>query len=141
MEQESPGTTDTVAVSVPFVSGEDQNEFLAGELVFNLSDPYAVSMNLQARSGTVTWTFARDLLAQGLYSPSGDGDVQVWPCLSSSGDAVVIIELCSPDGTAVLQAPSRTVQDFVVRTFEAVPAGEESAHVAIDDLISHLLSA
>jgi hypothetical protein len=141
MEQDTPGTTDTVVASVPFASGEAQSEFLAGELVFNPSDPYAVSMNLQARSGTVTWTFARDLLSQGLYSPSGDGDVQVWPCLSGSGDAVVIIELCSPDGTALLQAPSRTVHDFVVRTLEAVPAGEESAHLALDDLISQLLTA
>jgi hypothetical protein len=140
MEQEIPGTTDTVVVSVPFVSGEAQSEFLEGELVFNHSDPYAVSMHLQARSGTVTWTFARDLLSQGLYSPSGDGDVQVWPCLSGSGDAVVMIELCSPDGTALLQAPSLTVHDFVVRTLEVVPAGEETAHLALDDLISQLLT-
>ena len=126
---------------MPFASGEAQSEYLEGELVFNVSDPYAVSMNLEARSGTVTWTFARDLLSQGLYSPSGDGDVHVWPCLSGSGDAVVIIELCSPDGTALLQAPSRTVHDFVVRTLEAVPAGQESTHLALDDLISQLLSA
>ena len=141
MDQDTPSTTDTVVVAVPFVSGEAQSEFLEGELVFDPSDPYAVSMHLQARSGTVTWTFARDLLAQGLYSPSGDGDVQVWPCLSGAGDAVVIIELCSPDGTALLQAPSRTVHDFVVRTLEVVPAGEESAHLALDDLISQLLTA
>ena len=141
MEQEIPGTTATVVASVPFVSGEAQSDYLEGELVFNPSDPYAVSMNLEARSGTVTWTFARDLLSQGLYSPSGDGDVQVWPCLSGSGDAVVIIELCSPDGTALLQAPSRTVHDFVARTLEVVPAGDESAHLALDDLISQLLSA
>ena len=104
MEHNTPGTTETVVVVVPFISGEAQNEFLEGELVFNPSDPYAVSMNIEARSGTVTWTFARELLEQGLYSPSGDGDVQVWPCLSGAGDAVVIIELSSPDGTALLQA-------------------------------------
>jgi hypothetical protein len=141
MEPSTPSTTDTVVVSVPFVSGESQSEFLEGELVFDPADPYAVSMNLEARSGTVTWTFARELLAQGEYSPSGDGDVQVWPCLSAAGDAVVIIELCSPDGTALLQAPSKTVHDFVVRTLEAVPAGAESAHLALDDLISQLLAA
>ena len=91
MEHNNPGTTETVVVVVPFISGEAQSEFLEGELVFDPSDPYAVSMNLQARSGMVTWTFARELLEQGLYSPSGDGDVQVWPCLSGSGDAVVIM--------------------------------------------------
>ena len=140
MEHNTPGTTETVVVVVPFISGEAQSEFLEGELVFDPSDPYAVSMNLEARSGKVTWTFARELLEQGIYSPSGDGDVQVWPCLSGSGDAVVIIELCSPDGTALLQAPSRTVHDFVVRTLEVVPAGEESTHLALDTLITKLLS-
>src|ERR1044072_7899784 len=83
MEHNTPGTTATVLVVVPFISGEAQSEFLEGELVFNPSDPYAVSMNLEARSGTVTWTFARELLEQGLNSPSGDGAVQGWPCLSS----------------------------------------------------------
>ena len=141
MEQDTPSTTDRVVVVVPFISGEAQGELLEGELVFDPSDPYAISMNLAARSGTVTWTFARELLEQGIYSPSGDGDVQVWPCLSGAGDAVVIIELCSPDGTALLQAPSRTVHDFVVRTLEVVPAGEESAHLALDSLISKLLTA
>ena len=98
-------------------------------------------MNLETRSGTVVWTFARDLLAGGLYEPCGSGDVQVWPCLSSSGDAVVIVELSSPDGLALLQAPSRAVHDFIVRTHEVVPEGEESAHLEMDALISQLLSA
>jgi hypothetical protein len=140
MEPNTPSTTDTVVVSVPFISGEAHSEFLEGELVFDPADPYAISMNLEARSGTVTWTFARELLDQGLYSPSGDGDVQVWPCLSGAGDAVVIIELCSPDGTALLQAPSRTVHDFVARTLDIVPAGQESAHLALDTLIAQLLN-
>ncbi|MET0839746.1 MAG: SsgA family sporulation/cell division regulator, partial [Marmoricola sp.] len=85
------------------------------------------------------WTFARELLAEGLYTPSGNGDVQVWPCLSSTGDAVVIIELSSPDGLALLQAPSRTVHDFVARTHEVVPEGEETSHLAMDAMISQLL--
>ena len=45
----------------------------------------------------------------------------------------MIIELCSPDGTALLQTPSRAVQGFVTSIFEAVPAGCESSHVSIDD--------
>jgi hypothetical protein len=141
MDNASRSTATTVRAAVPFISGESHTELLEGELVFDPADPYAVVMNLEARSGTVVWTFARDLLADGLYEPRGDGDVQVWPCLSSSGDAVVIIELSSPDGLALLQAPSRAVHDFVVRTLEIVPAGEESAHLAMDDLISQLLTA
>ncbi len=141
MDQPSRSSTaTTVRAMVPFISGESQNESFEGELVFDRADPYAVTMHLEARSGSVVWTFARELLADGLYAPIGDGDVQIWPCLSSAGEAVVIVELCSPDGMAILQAPSRTVHDFVVRTLEAVPAGEESAHLELDTLISQLLT-
>jgi len=139
MDKPSPGTTTTVRATVPFISGESRSELLEGELVFDLSDPYAVAMHLEARSGPVIWTFARELLAEGLYSPCGSGDVQVWPCLSNSGDAVVIIELSSPDGLALLQAPSRAVHDFVARTQEVVPQGAETTHLAMDTLISQLL--
>ena len=140
MNKPSRSTTTTVRATVPFISGESQSELLAGELVFDHTDPYAVAMHLEARSGTVVWTFARELLAEGLYVPTGSGDVQVWPCLSVSGDAVVIIELCSPDGLALLQAPSRLVHDFIARTYDVVPEGEETVHLEMDALISQLLS-
>lgn len=134
-------TTDVVLRSaVPFLSGESAIEHLDGEFSYDPADPYAVTMKLEARSGSVTWTFARDLLAEGLYQPSGDGDVQVWPCLSNTGEAVVIVELCSPDGTALLQTASRAVQRFVTSVYESVPAGRESAHVRMDALVSQLLA-
>lgn len=141
MDQPSRSTSSTtVRTSVPFVSGEAQNESLAGELVFDPADPYAVIMHLQARTGTVTWTFARELLAEGLYDPVGDGDVQVWPCLSTTGHAVVIIELRSPEGMALIQAPSRLVHDFVAESLRVVPVGEETSHLALDSLIAKLLA-
>jgi hypothetical protein len=127
-------------VSVPFLAGETGTEHLEGELAFDAADPYAVTMRLEARCGSVTWTFARDLLAEGLYAPAGDGDVQVWPCLSNCGEAVVIIELSSPDGSALLQTPSRAVQAFVTAIYDAVPAGTESRHVSLDDLVAQLLA-
>ncbi len=137
----SSQTNDVVLRTVvPFLSGESATEHLEGEFSYDPADPYAVTMKLEARSGSVTWTFARELLAEGLYSPSGDGDVQVWPCLSHMGEAVVIVELCSPDGTALLQTGSRAVQQFVTDVFEAVPAGTESSHVSIDTLVAQLLA-
>jgi hypothetical protein len=141
MDKPSRSTTaTTVRSNVPFLSGEAHCELLEGELAYDPADPYAVAMHLEAKSGTVTWTFARELLAEGLYVPVGDGDVQVWPCLSNTGDAVVIIELSSPDGTAMLQAPTRAVHDFVAGTLAAVPAGTESDHLAMDSMISKLLA-
>lgn len=126
--------------AVPFLSGESASEHLDGEFSYDPADPYAVTMKLEARPGSVTWTFARELLAEGVFHPSGDGDVQVWPCLSHTGEAVVIVELSSPDGTALLQTPSRAIQAFVTSIFAAVPAGTESSHVSIDALVSQLLA-
>jgi hypothetical protein len=141
MDQNLPSTTaTTVRASVPFISGESQTELIEGELVFDHADPYAVVMHLEARSGTVTWTFARELLDEGRYTPVGDGDVQVWPCLSNTGEAVVIIELRSPDGMALIQAPARAVHSFVARAEEVVPVGHEGDHLALDSLISQLLA-
>ncbi len=142
----TPGTSDlnpaTGGVSVPvsFITGDTQTELLDGVLLFDPTDPYAVEMQLEARAGTVTWTFARELLVEGLYAPSGAGDVQVWPCLNGAGEAVVIVELISPEGVGVLQASSRRVQEFVSLTLEAVPLGEETTHLPIDNLIGQLLA-
>jgi len=141
MDKPPRRTTATVRASVPFLSGDTQSELLEGELTFDPADPYAVAMHLAARSGTVTWTFARELLAEGLYEEVGNGDVLVWPFLSSAGNAVVIIELSSPDGDALLEAPSREVHDFLASTFEIVPAGAESTHLALDALITQLLAS
>ena len=129
----------TVRLATSFVSGDAQADVLAGELGYDPRDPFAVTMDLFASGGRVTWTFARDLLAEGLYEPSGDGDVHVWPCLSSTGEAVVVIELTSPEGTAMLQTSSRLVRRFVDDTCAVVPLGHESRHLAVDDLVARLL--
>src|SRR5690242_18796013 len=102
MEQ-IPATQTTLSVAVPIVSGEAEVETLSGELRYCASDPYAVTLAVHTPRGEVDWTFSRDLLAEGLYDPAGDGDVQVWPCLSSDGSAVVIVELHAPGGDALLQ--------------------------------------
>ena len=64
----------------------------------------------------------------------------VWPCLGTEGEAVVVIELRSPSGMAMLQTPSRAIQSFVTDIFELVPAGGESRHISIDALVAHLLA-
>jgi hypothetical protein len=75
----------------------------------------------------------------GQYEPIGEGDVHVWPCLSPSGEAVVIVELCSPAGETILQFPTRAVHDFVFATLDAVPSGKERPDV--DVWIAEILSA
>jgi hypothetical protein len=111
------------------------------ELHYDPSDPYAVTTVFLTGSSSVRWTFGRDLLVDGLYEPSGDGDVHVWPCLDGEGHAVVIIELCSPDGEALVQARTGDLTAFVERMSSAVVPGEESAHVDVDATIAMILAA
>jgi hypothetical protein len=131
-------TTSTLAVQIATVQAEEDHTLVA-EFVYDPADPCAVTMVLQTITGPVHWTFARDLLVDGQYEPSGDGDVHVWPCLSSCGEAVVIVELCSPGGETLLQFPSRAVQEFVYSSVEAVPVGAEE--IDVDAWLAQLLGS
>ena len=114
---------------------------LEAELHYDPRDPYAVTTVFMTGSTTVRWTFGRELLCSGLYEPSGDGDVHVWPCLDTDGRAVVIIELCSPDGEALVQARTGDLNNFVERISKAVAPGNESAHVDVDAAIAAIFAA
>jgi Streptomyces sporulation and cell division protein, SsgA len=109
------------------------------ELRYDRRDPYAVSAMFRTGTSEARWVFSRDLIADGIYEPSGEGDVHVWPCLDAQGRAVVIIELCSPDGEALLQARSEALTAFIASTDEVVPRGSESLLVDMDAMIETLL--
>lgn len=110
-------------------------------LGYRRSDPYAVTMTFLTATGDLTWTFGRDLLVVGMHAPTGQGDVMVAPSIGPAGRAIVLIELTSPDGHLVLQARTDEVGDFVSRSVEVVPVGEETLHVDVDGLISRLIDA
>jgi hypothetical protein len=131
-------TTSTLAVQIATVNAEEDHTLVA-EFVFDPTDACAVTLVLQTQSGPVLWTFGRELLADGQYEPTGDGDVHVWPCLSSCGEAVVIVELCSPLGETLLQFPTRAVQEFVRSSVDAVPLGAEE--LDIDAWLDQLLTS
>jgi Streptomyces sporulation and cell division protein, SsgA len=113
---------------------------LAAELRYDTSDPYAVAALFQVGDTMVRWVFSRDLLAEGLYEPAGDGDVHIWPYLDARGSAVVIVELSSPDGEALLQARSHEVSDFLAQTREIIPVGAEGRHLDLDEVVTALLA-
>lgn len=130
-------TVSTTAVQIATINSEEDHD-LSAEFSFDPRDPWAVTMGLETPSGPVRWTFARDLLVEGQYEPAGDGDVHVWPCLSPSGEAVVIVELDSPAGETLLQFPTRAVQDFVYAALETVPLGSEQ--VDVDSWLEQILA-
>lgn len=131
----------TESVTLDCVDGSGQGMTLPGSLGYASSDPYAVTVTFGTAGGDVVWTFARDLMVRGLTAPAGDGDVHVWPCLDAEGQAVVIVELRSPDGELLVQVPTKSLYRFVQRTLTAVPLGTEGEHLDIDMLIDQLMAA
>ena len=114
---------------------------MQAELSYDPRDPYAVTAVFMTGAGNVRWTFGRDLLVDGVYEPSGDGDVHIWPCLDADGHAVVIIELCSPDGEALVQAKTGDLTTFVDRMTALVAPGSESEFVDLDATIAAIFAA
>lgn len=109
-------------------------------LSYRTDDPYAVHVAFHINSEhPVHWTFSRDLLIEGVFRPCGHGDVRVWPT-KADGRSVVLMALSSPDGDALLEAPSAQVSAWLERTLRAVPPGTESEQLGLDDALEQLLA-
>jgi hypothetical protein len=133
--------TVTQALTLELIGATGVVTPIAAELHYDPSDPYAVTTVFITGTNQVRWTFGRDLLREGLYEPTGDGDVHVWPCLDSAGRAVVIIELCSPDGEALVQVRTGDLHAFVDRMNATVTPGTEALLMDVDAAISSILAA
>ena len=131
----------TEAMQMEFVDTEGTSTPLQASFEYTTADPYAVSILFKGEPVPVRWTFARDLLIEGFYEPTGDGDVHVWPCLSAEGRAVVILELNSPSGEVLIQVSSRTLSDFIHQMLAKVPVGGEEALIDFDHELDELLGA
>ncbi|MGW3266525.1 SsgA family sporulation/cell division regulator [Streptomyces sp. NPDC001056] len=109
-------------------------------LTYRSDDPYAVHIVFHINSEfPVHWTFARDLLVEGVFRPCGHGDVRVWPT-KADGRSVVLMALSSPEGDALLEAPTPQVSAWLERTLRAVPPGTEGGQLGIDDALDQLLA-
>ncbi|UUU22492.1 SsgA family sporulation/cell division regulator [Streptomyces sp. DSM 40750] len=110
------------------------------KLRYRSDDPYAVHITFHVNSDRpVHWTFARELLVEGVFRPCGHGDVRVWPT-KASGRGLVLIALSSPDGDALLEAPAAAVSAWLERTLRVVPPGSEFGILRIDDGLAELLA-
>jgi hypothetical protein len=95
-------------------------------------DPYAVTIEIQTRGDRfVDWVLARELLVEGLSEPAGIGDVRVRPASMGEWD-VTLIEICSPDGHAMLEVDRDLLRQFVQATIDLVPLGGEGMAVDMD---------
>ena len=141
MKQTKTAQVVTENVELEFVDPQGEATSIDADLVFDPADPYAATMVFRTGVQEVLWTFGRELLVEGRYEPTGDGDVHVWPCLSSDGAAVVIVELCSPEGEVLVQTSTRGVDAFVSAMLSSVPAGQEGVHLDFDDELAELLAS
>ncbi|GHC95847.1 sporulation protein SsgA [Streptomyces finlayi] len=109
-------------------------------LVYRTSDPYAVHVTFHIGSDyPVNWTFARELLVDGVFRPCGHGDVRIWPT-KVDGRSVVCLALTSPEGDALLEASSPIVSAWLERTLNVVPLGSERGQLGLDDALAELLA-
>jgi sporulation and cell division protein SsgA len=123
---------------------------LAAEWCYRSQDPYAVTMLLHAGADEpVKWTFGRELLTVALLGPAGMGDVQAWPATApaasgedgaGTGEKIINIMLGSPDGCARFEAGAAGIEKFLARTYEVVPAGQESGYLNIDAGLAEILT-
>jgi len=139
MQKQITAQAITEQMRLEFVDTEGLSTPLDAEFEYNPADPYAVSILFSDEPSPVRWTFARELLVEGFYEPTGDGDVHVWPCLNTEGAAVVILELSSPSGEVLVQVGSRALSAFIHQMVAMVPSGSEAQHVDIDAEIAQLL--
>ncbi|MFC9246905.1 SsgA family sporulation/cell division regulator [Streptomyces sp. NPDC057136] len=109
-------------------------------LSYRTADPYAVHITFHIGSeAPVHWTFARELLVEGVFRPCGHGDVRIWPTKTDEHN-VISVALTSPDGNALLEVPSAAVAAWVERTLHVVPPGTETERLGLDEALAELLA-
>lgn len=126
-------------VDLRLVVPGDEGVPLTATLRFEASDPFAVEATFRAGEESISWVLGRDLLADGLHGDCGEGDVRVWPTVDR-GRHVVMLQLSSPDGSALLAADANGLDAFLRRTYDAVPLGFEGDHLDMDTVLDQLLA-
>ena len=113
-------------------------DFVA-RLGYRPEDPFAVRLTFPPEVGLDgterTWTFARELLGEGLLAPTGAGDVHVWPY----GPHRTMVELHGPEGAAMIRLSSPQLRAFLHRSYAAVPAGAEDTRAELASLLVALV--
>jgi hypothetical protein len=147
----SSSTTISAELGLRLVVPQQTIVPLVASMYYSGSDPYAVRMAFHVGTDEpVEWIFARDLLAAGIESRQGEGDVQVWPSPVSCAETddldligsaetegkILNIELSSPFGQAHFEARA---QAFLQRTYQIVPPGKESSYIDIEAELHNLL--
>jgi len=128
----------TEAIHVEFVALYDGTTPVRSRWSYRADHPFTVVAAFQTeRDRWVEWVFSRELLAAGLTEPAGLGDVRFSP-LEERGLHMLVVEIESPEGYALLELDHASVADFLAATEGLVPLGGEEEHFDVDALIDEL---
>ncbi|MEV7043752.1 SsgA family sporulation/cell division regulator [Amycolatopsis sp. NPDC051061] len=101
------------------------------------ADPYAVGAHFNAGTPSeVVWLFDREHLAEGMFTPVGEGDIKVRPFPDEP--VSVLIELSSPTGRAVFSVDIADLARFLYCTYEIFLPGDEFSWVDFEHELSRL---
>ena len=123
-----------IARVVPTSLVGHEGELVTAAFSYRADDPFAVVAEFVAGGTHIEWTFARELLLDGLSFATGEGDILVAPV---SVDEIELT-LRSPDGSARLRCDRAAVQSLVDQSYALVPAGAENSDLAVDLLLAEL---
>ncbi|MEW2399025.1 SsgA family sporulation/cell division regulator [Streptomyces sp. NPDC046862] len=120
------------------VTDDDRELPVPATLRYTSGDPLAVHIDFPADVAlggeTVTWTFARSLLDEGLCVSVGTGDVHIRPC----GGSRTVVEFHSPYGLALVQFDTPALRRFLLCSYAVVEAGGEDMGPVLDRGLSTL---
>ncbi|WP_051836744.1 SsgA family sporulation/cell division regulator [Streptomyces sp. NRRL WC-3742] len=127
-----------MAVELVVIAAPGVRVPVPGCLRYQATDPYAVHLDCHVGPELpITWTFARDLLATGVRTWAGTGDVCVFPSRDDA-EPSVSISLDGEAASVVLHASTARVATFLSYTARIVPFGSESRHIDLDLLSNRL---
>ncbi|MGW1437616.1 SsgA family sporulation/cell division regulator [Streptomyces griseus] len=97
---------------------DDRGDRILTQLAYRTKDPYAVTAVFYAGTEEeLEWTFARELLTDGLHTSVGIGDVIIWPGPQRPGDTQrIFIRLRPPGSTALLSLDRDDALEFLKTT-------------------------
>jgi hypothetical protein len=128
----------TEAIHTELVALYDGTTPVRSRWSYRADQPFTVTAAFQTdRDRWVEWVFSRELLTQGLTDSSGVGDVRFRP-IEERGLRMLVVEIESPEGYALLELDHEAVAEFMDATEELVPLGSESDHFDVDALIAEL---
>ncbi|OAH14385.1 SsgA family sporulation/cell division regulator [Streptomyces jeddahensis] len=130
----------TVALFVKMILSSTEAVPLPARFVYDACQPYSVRLEFPHPDGddVTRWVFARELLDAGLRRRVGEGDIRIWPPCRCCGRVDIRLLLCGTTGSALVAEPRRPLQEWLERTWEAVPPGKESALIDWDSAFQGL---